>query len=104
MLIEHNSIRNLGYNNIQTQQENGHRGDYNTKRIIDSTLISNVFRIIIIIIIIKQYLKYASRSAYSNNTVYITEMEPVGIFMTRPDRCSWKFDPTRPAGRPVNHS
>ena len=45
MLIEHNSIRNLGYINIQSQQENGHRGDYNTKRIIDSTLISNVFRI-----------------------------------------------------------
>ena len=25
MLIEHNSIRNLGYINIQTQQENGHK-------------------------------------------------------------------------------
>ena len=43
MLIEHNSIRNLGYINIQTQQENGHRGDCNKIRIIDSTLISNVF-------------------------------------------------------------
>ena len=43
MLIEHNSVRNLGYINIQRQEENGHRGDSNTIRIIDSTLISNVF-------------------------------------------------------------